>query len=64
MISVNTEVKVFYSCHGDGLESQINDFLSNSEVEIIDIKFAHSFGEDESRYREGFSALVLFEYVD
>lgn len=57
------KVKVFDESHETDLEKAINDFLEESEKEIIDIKFSVSasvFGEEQIYC---FSALILYKNV-
>ncbi len=57
------KVKVFDESHETDLEKAINDFLEESEKEIVDIKFSVSasvFGEEQIYC---FSALILYKNV-
>ncbi len=54
------KIKIFDEEHESDLESELNDFLNNEDVEIIDIKYQVSismFGDDQIYC---FSALVLY----
>lgn len=55
------KVKVFDEGHEKDLEQSINDFLSDLEGDLIDIRFAVSssvFGEEQIYC---FSALILYK---
>ena len=55
------KVKVFDESHEKDLEDSINKFLSEKELEILDIRFsttAFSFGEEQIYC---FSALILYK---
>lgn len=57
------KVKVFDESHETDLEKAINDFLEETEKEIVDIKFSVSasvFGEEQIYC---FSALILYRNV-
>lgn len=55
------KIKVFDEAHESDLEDEINKFLTEEKVEIIDIKFAVSTSmyADEQIYC--FSALLLYK---
>ena len=58
------KVKVFDECHEKDLEEQVNNFLYDNEVEIIDIKYQVSVavsGEDQIYC---FSAMILYKDRD
>ncbi len=55
------KVKVFDENHESDLESSINEFLSSTPCEVIDIKYQVSvsmFGEDQIYC---FSAMIIYE---
>lgn len=57
------KVKTFDEAHEKDLESEINKFISDNEIEVIDIKFAVSasiYGEEQIYC---FSALVMYTEV-
>ena len=54
------KVKIFDENHESDLENSINEFLSNNECEVIDIKYQVSidmFGEDQIYC---FSAMIIY----
>ena len=57
------KVKVFDESHEKDLEEDINKFISENEVEIIDIKFSvsNSIFSEEQIYC--FSALIMYKNV-
>jgi len=57
------KVKVFDESHEKDLEEDINNFLLNSDIEVVDIKFSVSASlfSDEQIYC--FSALVMYNKV-
>ena len=55
------KVKVFDESHEEDLENEINKFLEEKEIEVIDIKFSVStsiFGEEQVYC---FSALIMYK---
>ena len=55
------KVKVFDESHEKDLENDINKFLEEKEIEVIDIKFSVStsiFGEEQVYC---FSALIMYK---
>ncbi len=55
------KVKVFDESHEEDLENDINKFLEEKEIEVIDIKFSVStsiFGEEQVYC---FSALIMYK---
>ena len=55
------QVKVFDESHEKDLEEDINDFLNEEDVEVIDIKFSvsNSIYSEEQLYC--FSALIMYK---
>ncbi len=55
------QVKVFDESHEKDLEEDINDFLKEEDVEVIDIKFSvsNSIYSEEQLYC--FSALIMYK---
>ena len=55
------KVKVFDESHEKDLEEDINDFLKEEDVEVIDIKFSvsNSIYSEEQLYC--FSALIMYK---
>lgn len=55
------QVKVFDESHEKDLEEDINDFLKEEDVEVIDIKFSvsNSIYSEEQLYC--FSALIIYK---
>lgn len=55
------KVKVFDESHEEDLEDDINKFIKEEDVEIIDIKFSvsNSIYSDEQLYC--FSALIMYK---
>jgi len=58
---INMKVKIIDEAHEKDLESSINNFLEETEKEIVDIKFqvAISIEHDEQIYC--FSAMILYK---
>lgn len=55
------QVKIFDESHEKDLEYQINKFLEDEDIELIDIKFQVStsiFGEDQVYC---FSAMIIYQ---
>ena len=55
------KVKVIDESHEKDLEEEINKFISENEIEVIDIKFSVStsiFGEEQV---DCFSALIMYK---
>lgn len=54
------KVKIFDEIHEEDLEDNINKFIENNEIEVIDIKYQVSisvFGEEQIYC---FSALIVY----
>ena len=58
---INMKVKIFDESHEKDLEDDINNFLKETEPEIIDIKYSisNSIYSEEQIYC--FSALILYK---
>ena len=54
------KVKVFDESHEKDLEEQINKFLKENDVDIIDIKFSTSIGILGEEQIYCFSALIIY----
>jgi len=54
-------VKVFDESHEKDLEEEINKFLSENEVEVIDIKYSVSTSLFSEEQIYCFSALVMYK---
>ncbi len=54
------KVKVFDESHEKDLESDINEFLSSNEVELIDIHYSVSLGVFGEEQVYCFSALLVY----
>ena len=54
------KVKVFDESHEKDLESDINEFLSSNEVELIDIHYSVSLGVFGEEQVYCFSAMVIY----
>ena len=53
-------VKEFYTYHGVGLDTQINDFLKNNIfIEVIDIKYNVVYNSRYDNFRT--SALLIYK---
>lgn len=55
------KVKVFDESHEKDLENEINKFLENNELEIIDIRFSVSTSIFSEEQVYCFSALILYK---
>ena len=55
------KVKIFDEAHEKDLEDAINEFLSNCNVEIIDIKFQTAVSIDHEEQIYCFSALIIYK---
>lgn len=55
------KVKVFDESHEKDLEEEINKFLSENEVEVIDIKYSVSTSLFSEEQIYCFSALVMYK---
>lgn len=55
------KVKTFDEAHEKDLENSINSFISNEDIEIIDIKFAVSASIYSEEQIYCFSALILYK---
>ena len=57
---INMKVKIFDEAHEKDLEEQINDFLYDNDINVIDIKYEVSAmvsGEDQIYC---FSAMIIY----
>ncbi len=55
------KVKIFDEMHEQDLEDDINDFLEENDIKVIDIKYevsSFSFGEEQIYC---FSAMIIYE---
>lgn len=57
----NMKVKVFDEQHELDLEYEINQFLSQKEIKVVDIRFSTAAFYDEEDQVFCFSALILYE---
>lgn len=55
------QVKVFDESHEKDLEEDINDFLKEEDIEIIDIKFSVSTSIYSEEQLYCFSALIMYK---
>ena len=55
------KVKVIDEAHEKDLEDAINEFLSSTESEIIDIKFQTAVSIDHDEQIYCFSALIMYK---
>lgn len=55
------KVKIFDEAHEKDLENSINEFLENSEIQIIDIKFQVAICIDHDDQIYCFSAMILYK---
>lgn len=55
------QVKVFDESHEKDLEADINDFLKDEKMEIIDIKYSVSTSVFSEEQIYCFSALILYK---
>ena len=58
---IKVKVKVFDESHEKDLESAVNDFLDETDKEIIDIKFQVSVAIDHDEQVYCFSAMILYK---
>ena len=55
------KVKVFDESHEEDLEDDINKFIKQEDVEIIDIKFSVSNSVQSEEQLYCFSALIMYK---
>lgn len=55
------KVKVFDEMHEKDLENSINSFLSENEVEVIDIKFQVAIAMFSEEQIYCFSAMIIYK---
>ena len=55
------QVKVFDESHEKDLEADINDFLKDEKIEIIDVKYSISTSVFSEEQIYCFSALILYK---
>lgn len=55
------KVRLFDESHEKDLESSINAFLSNNEVDVVDIKFQVSVAVSGEEQIYCFSAMVIYK---
>ena len=55
------KVKVFDESHEKDLEEEINKFLSENEIEVIDIKYSVSTSLFSEEQIYCFSALIIYK---
>ncbi len=55
------KVKVFDESHEEDLENDINKFLEEKEIEVIDIKFSVSTSIFSEEQVYCFSALIMYK---
>lgn len=58
---INMKVKIFDEAHEKDLESSINAFLTETEKEIIDIKFQVAVSIEREEQIYCFSAMILYK---
>ncbi len=58
---IKVKVKVFDESHEKDLESAVNDFLDETNKDIIDIKFQVSVAIDHDEQVYCFSAMILYK---
>lgn len=54
-------VKIFDEEHEEDLEDAINDFLSNTTIKIIDIKYQVAIMYDNKDQIYCYSAMIIYE---
>lgn len=54
------KVKIFDESHEEDLEDDINYFLSNNDIEVIDIKYQLSIMYDNKEQIFCFSAMIIY----
>lgn len=54
-------VKIFDEEHEEDLEEAINDFLSNTTIKIIDIKYQVAIMYDNKDQIYCYSAMIIYE---
>ena len=57
------KVKVIDESHEKDLENSVNEFLSDTEKEIIDIKFQVAVSVDHDEQVYCFLAMILYKYI-
>ena len=57
------QVKVFDESHEKDLEEEINKFLSENEIEVIDIKFSVSTSLFSEEQIYCFSAMIIYRKI-
>lgn len=57
----NMKVKIFDESHEKDLESAINNFISELENEVIDIKYQVAVSVDHDEQIYCFSAMILYK---
>ena len=55
------KVKIFDEGHEIDLEQQINEFLDNNDIEVIDIKYQVSISMFSNDQVFCFSAMIIYE---
>ena len=58
---IKVKVKVFDESHEKDLESVVNEFLEETDKDIIDIKFQVSVAIDHDEQVYCFSAMILYK---
>lgn len=56
----NMKVKIIDESHEKDLESSVNEFLENTDKQIIDIKFQVAVSVDHDEQIYCFSAMILY----
>ena len=57
----NMKVKVFDESHEKDLEEEINNFISENEIEVIDIKYSVSTSIFSEEQIYCFSCLIMYK---
>lgn len=55
------KVRVIDESHEEDLENEINEFLEEEDVKVIDIKFSTSSFSHEQEQIYCFSAMIIYE---
>lgn len=59
-IGDSMKIKIFDENHEKDLEADINDFISNNEIEVIDIKYQVAIGIFSEEQVYCFSAMIIY----
>ena len=60
---INLKIKIFDESHEKDLEEEINKFINEEEIEIIDIKYSVSTSLFSEEQIYCFSALIMYKKI-